>query len=186
MPPPIFVVLAPYDLAWPLKAAMHAARLRILGPGLVSVHHIGSTAVPGLSAKPILDLMPLVRNLADLDQDQWRVEALGYRWHGDHGIVGRRYCTLDSEAGVRLVQLHFFQSNSPQVERHIAFRDYLRAHPAAARAYEAEKGRARDLHPSDSHAYTAEKAAWIAETEARALAWRAAQRPADGPYRTAN
>ena len=71
---------------------------------------------------------------------------------------------------------HFFSADSPEVERHIAFRDYLRAHPATARAYEKEKRRARELHPEDSHAYTDEKAAWVRATEARALAWRAAQR----------
>jgi GrpB-like predicted nucleotidyltransferase (UPF0157 family) len=70
-----------------------------------------------------------------------------------------------------IVQLHFFNADSPQVERPIALRDYLRAHPHAARAYEIEKRRARDLHPNDSHAYTDEKAAWIRETEAKALLW---------------
>jgi GrpB-like predicted nucleotidyltransferase (UPF0157 family) len=69
------------------------------------------------------------------------------------------------------VQLHFFSAGSPQVERHIAFRDYLRAHPDVAVAYEKEKRRARDLHSNDSHAYTDEKDAWIRATQAKALTW---------------
>jgi GrpB-like predicted nucleotidyltransferase (UPF0157 family) len=157
-------------------AADHAERLRALGPIIVTVHHIGSTSVPGLAAKPIIDLMPLVTDLADLDRDRLRVEALGYGWHGEFGIQGRRYCTLSDEAGARIVQLHFFRADSPQVERHIAFRDYLRAHPEAAGAYEKEKRRARDLYPNDSHAYTDEKAAWIRETEAKAVVWFAQRR----------
>ena len=175
MPPPIPVVLAPYDAEWPRVAARHAERLRVLGATLVAVHHIGSTSVPGLAAKPIIDLMPLVTDLADLDRERRRVEALGYEWHGELGISGRRYCTLSDAAGVRIAQLHFFAADSPQVARHIAFRDYLRAHPDAAGAYEKEKRRARDLHPDDSHAYTDEKDAWIRDMETKALAWFAEQ-----------
>jgi GrpB-like predicted nucleotidyltransferase (UPF0157 family) len=171
MPPPIPVILAPYDPEWPQMAASHAERLRVLGPTLVIVHHIGSTSVPGLAAKPIIDLMPLVTHLTDLDRERGRIEALGYEWHGEYGIPGRRYCTLAAEDGIRAVQLHIFERNSPHAERHIAFRDYLRAHPAVAAAYETEKRRARDLHPNDSHAYTDEKSAWVCQAEATALIW---------------
>jgi GrpB-like predicted nucleotidyltransferase (UPF0157 family) len=171
MPPPIPVNLVAYDPAWPGMAARHAERLRVLGAILVTVHHIGSTSVPGLAAKPILDLLPVVRDLAALDQARALIEAIGYAWHGDYGIPGRRYCTLSDAAGGRLVQLHCFQAGSPHVTRHLAFQDYLRSHPDAARAYAVEKRRARDLHPDDSHAYGAEKSAWIEQIEAGALAW---------------
>jgi len=152
-------------------AAGHGKGLRVLGSNLVTVRHIGSTSVPGLAAKPIVDLMPIVTDLADLDRQRRCVEGLGYIWHGELGISGRRYCTLADEAGVRVVQLHFFEVDSPHIERHIAFRDYLRARPEMARAYENEKRRARDLHPSDSHAYAEEKAWWIQDAEAKALIW---------------
>src|SRR5258705_1255309 len=125
MPPPIPVVLVPYDSEWPQMAASHAERLRVLGSCLVVVHHIGSTAVPGLAAKPIIDLMPLVTDLADLDRQRRQIEALGYAWHGELGIAGRRYCTLCDDGGVRVAHVHFFRADSPQAERHIAFRDYL-------------------------------------------------------------
>ena len=92
-------------------------------------------------------------------------------WHGELGIPGRRYCTLSDTLGRRLVQLHFFKDGSAHALRHLAFRDYLRAHPATADAYENEKRRARDLHPKDSHAYSEEKAAWIRKVEAAALLW---------------
>jgi GrpB-like predicted nucleotidyltransferase (UPF0157 family) len=178
MPPPIPVILAPYNPEWPRMAASHAERLRVLGSILVTVHYVGSTSVPGLAAKPIIDLMPVVTNLAKLDRERRCVEALGYNWHGELGISGRRYCTLPDEVGIRIVQLHFFNADSSHVERHIAFRDYLRAHPDTASAYEKEKRRARDLHSNDSHAYTDEKAAWIRDTEAKALIWFAEQKAA--------
>ena len=168
-------MLVEYDPEWPLVAAHHAESLRVLGPCLLAVHHIGSTSVPGLAAKPIIDLMPLVTDLAVLDRERHHVEALGYKWHGEFGISGRRYCTLSDKAGTRIVQLHFFEAKSLQVERHIAFRDYLRAHPEAAGKYEKEKRRARNLYPNDSHAYTDEKAAWIRDAEAKALVWFADQ-----------
>lgn len=125
----------------------------------------------GLAAKPIIDLMALVTNLADLDLESWRIEGLGYMPYGELGIAGRRYYTLANEEGVRTVQLHCFDANSPHATRHIAFRDYLRAHPTVAKAYEAEKTRARNLHPNDSHAYTEAKSGFIRDVEAVALAW---------------
>src|ERR1700692_2751082 len=172
VPPPIPVIFAAYDPEWPRLAAAHSRRLQAaLGSALVIVHHIGSTSVPGLAAKPIIDLMPVVSDLSALDRLRGRVEALGYAWHGELGMAGRRYCTLDDQAGARAVQLHFFQANSPHIERHIALRAYLRAHPEVARAYENEKRRAQSLYPDDSHRYGDEKAAWIRDAEVKALNW---------------
>ena len=167
---PFPVRLVDYDPDWPHQAAERTARLRVLEPVLVAVHHIGSTAVPGLIAKPIIDLMPLVTDLASLDVERGSVEALGYRWHGEYGIPERRYCTLDA-GDRRVAQLHFFTMGSPQAHRHLAFRDYLRAHPRIAAAYAAEKRRARDLHAGDHQAYGGEKQAWIDQVQAAALAW---------------
>jgi GrpB-like predicted nucleotidyltransferase (UPF0157 family) len=124
-----------------------------------------------MSAKPIIDLMPVVTSLTELDKRQSLVTALGFEWHGEFGITGRRYCTLSDENSKRLAQLHFFEADSPEIVRHLAFRDFLRAHDDVAQAYEREKQRARDLYPSDSHAYTDEKDAWIRKIETRALDW---------------
>jgi GrpB-like predicted nucleotidyltransferase (UPF0157 family) len=126
--------------------------------------------------KPIIDLMPLVSDLQALDLSRPVVEELGYAWFGELGIPGRRYCTLSDHSGLRLAQLHFFREGSAAALRHLAFRDYLRAHEAVAIAYEAEKRRARELHPLDSHAYAEEKAAWVRATEADALVWAALRR----------
>lgn len=171
MPPPIPVVLAPYNVAWPEMAVRYSERLQAVGSVLVEVHHIGSTSVPGLAAKPIIDLMPVVTNLTDLDKRQSEVTALGFEWHGELGLTGRRYCTLSDKTGARLAQLHVFAADSAEVTRHLAFRDYLRAHHDVAQAYETEKRRARNLFPNDSHAYTDAKDAWIRSIEAQALIW---------------
>lgn len=164
MPAPIRVELVPHSLEW--ASAAHAESLRllkILGANLVSVHHIGSTSIPGICAKPVIDLIPEVESLIGLDQDRAKLLELGYEWWGEYGIANRRYCTLaDAKTGERRVQLHCFQKGDPEIERHLAFRDYLRANSNKAAQYDAEKRRCRTLHPEDSHAYSDAKSDWIA------------------------
>jgi GrpB-like predicted nucleotidyltransferase (UPF0157 family) len=167
----IAVHIQKYDPAWPDMAARHAADLAILGSTLLTVHHIGSTAIPNMAGKPVIDLMPIVSNLSALDAKQGLVESLGYSCHGEFGVAGRRFCALSDTDGNRIAQLHFYEAESPDARRQLAFRDYLRAFPDCAAEYEAEKRRARALFPDDSHAYSAEKGAWIRATEAKALAW---------------
>lgn len=142
-----------------------------LGDMIVAIHHIGSTAVPGLMSKPVIDLMPIVTSLETLDARQSDVEALGLGWHGEFGVDGRRFCTLNHQDGSRLANVHFYAQGSPNARRHLAFRDYLRSHPDVAAAYAHDKLRAGAIHPDDSVAYSGEKGAWIREAEAKALIW---------------
>jgi GrpB-like predicted nucleotidyltransferase (UPF0157 family) len=163
VPAPIKVELVAHSSEWARLAREEISRLAgALGPNVIAIHHIGSTAIPGICAKPILDLMPDASVLVELHAARPTLEALGYEWWGEYGIAGRRYCTLnDSATGRRMIQLHCFQTGNPEIERHLAFRDYLRANLAVASEYDREKRRCRDLHPEDSHAYTDEKSAWI-------------------------
>jgi GrpB-like predicted nucleotidyltransferase (UPF0157 family) len=126
MPPRIPVELQPHTPNWAEAASREIERLaQALGENLVAIHHVGSTAIPGISAKPILDLMPVVRELSQLDTCRSAVEALGYEWWGEYGLPGRRYCKLtDPTTGRRKVHLHCFRDGTPEVERHLAFRDY--------------------------------------------------------------
>jgi len=171
MPPPIPVVLEPYDPIWPALAKQEATRLvDAIGDGLAAVHHVGSTAICGIRAKPILDLLPVFDALTAMEHARYAIESLGYEWWGEYGLPGRRYCTLDDTAtGRRRAQLHCYVDGSPEIERHLAFRDYLRARADVASAYDAEKARCRDVHPLDSHAYSVSKSEWICRVEAEAL-----------------
>ena len=170
----IAVRLVQPDPAWPDQAAAEAKRLAgAVGETLVIVHHIGSTAIPGIRAKPTIDLLPLVNSLAALDARAAAVRALGYDWRGEFGLPGRRFCSL-TRAGARLFNVHFYQEGAADVARHLIFRDYLRAHPDEARAYEAEKIRAAAMRPDDTLAYNDQKNDWIKACERRALAWSAA------------
>ncbi|WP_029247172.1 GrpB family protein [Schlesneria paludicola] len=171
MPPPIKVELVAYDPRWRIVADDEKTRLtETLGPILITVHHIGSTAIPGLSAKPILDLIPVVRSVSELDQHQDALEKLGYEWWGELGLPSRRYCTKNHpDTGRRIVQLHCYAVGSPEIDRHLAFRDFLRQQPDVAQAYNAEKIRCQQLHPNDSHAYGDCKNAWIKQIESIAM-----------------
>lgn len=171
----ISVELVPHSPAWADMARTETARLKAaLGDNLLAVHHIGSTSIPGIKAKPIVDLMPIVADLAKLDARQAEVTALGYEWMGEFGLPGRRYCRLnDPVTGKRKFQLHCYADGAEGVLRHIAFRDYLRAHPHIAREYEAQKERAASLHPDDILKYNDAKNDWIKATEKVAIAWYA-------------
>lgn len=88
-------MLAPHDPQWAARAAALVAELRAAAPVFAALHHIGSTAVPGLVAKPVIDLLGEVADLAALEAARPALEAAGWRWRGENGVVGRRYFTLD-------------------------------------------------------------------------------------------
>jgi len=164
------VELHPHDPSWISTARREADRIAgVLGDNLIRVEHVGSTAIPGICAKPTIDLMPIVRDLDDIDVKA--IQALGYEWRGEYGLSGRRYCTL-TDQGKRLFNVHIFEDGSDHAVRMIAFRDYLRAHPAEALAYEADKKRAAVQHPGNSLAYNDAKSDWLQACERRALAWK--------------
>lgn len=160
-----------YSAAWPDEFEREAERLRaLLGPELLIVHHIGSTSVPGLAAKPIIDLLPLVHDIDRLEAYNPIMVAAGYQVWGENELPGRRYFTKDA-AGVRTHNVHIYAAGHPEVTRHLAFRDYLRTHPAACVDYVAIKRAAYAQHPADIIAYNNAKDGWIKATERLALAW---------------
>jgi GrpB-like predicted nucleotidyltransferase (UPF0157 family) len=166
------VVLAAHDPRWAEQARARARDIeRALGDASIEIHHIGSTSIPGIVAKPIVDLMPVAVSLAAIDARRAALEAMGYEWWGEFGLVGRRFCLLEASDGTRLVHAHCYAAGDPAIRGHLAFRDYLRAHPDEARAYEIEKRRAAALHAESSRAYTEEKAAFVRQMLDAALRW---------------
>lgn len=163
------IVLQPHDRGWAAAAEAEAERLLSAIKALVRVHHIGSTSIPTIVAKPIVDLLGVATDLTSLDEERSIFEALGYEWRGEYGLPGRRYCTLSDGAGRRLMNLHCYSQDDAAIRRHLAFRDHLRACPQAASAYEREKLRCARLHPTDGGAYTECKSAWIKRVEQEAL-----------------
>jgi GrpB-like predicted nucleotidyltransferase (UPF0157 family) len=167
------VELVPHSPDWADIAAWESARLAAaMGGCAVVIHHIGSTSIPGILAKPTIDLMPMVTSHAALEAREPVLRALGYDWRGEFGIPGRRFLTmLAGEPRRRVFNVHCFEDASGEAARHLAFRDYMRAHPDRAKAYEAEKLRAKAAQPGDTLAYSQEKGAWVKAAEAKAVAW---------------
>ena len=90
---------------------------------------------------------------------------------GEFGIAGRRYFRRDNADGDRTHQVHTFQSGSPHIQRHLAFRDFMRAHPKLANQYADLKRSLAEAHPHDMVAYMGGKDAFIKKMEAKALTW---------------
>lgn len=169
------VQLDPPSPHWPQAFAAEAHSIHAALAGLaVKLHHIGSTSIRGIVAKPILDMLLVVPDLAALDRHSAALGSLGYEALGEFGIAGRRYFRKHTPAGLRSHHLHAFAQGSPHVGRHLAFRDYLNAHPAMAQAYGELKRALAARFPDDMQAYVDGKDGFIKEHEAKALAWVAA------------
>ena len=174
MPRRILVVA--HDPAWRLDFEEEAKLIgRALADMVVRLHHIGSTAIPSIFAKPIIDVLLEVDDIVRLDLRSSDMEELGYEAMGEFGIPGRRYFRKDNASGVRTHQVHAFEAKSPEIERHLAFRDYMIAHPAEAQAYGELKQTLAQDHPNDIEAYMDGKDQYIKEHEAKAIAWRLSQ-----------
>ncbi|HEU0309802.1 MAG TPA: GrpB family protein [Sphingomicrobium sp.] len=171
MLPPYAVRLLPHDPRWAEQASEEESRiLKAVWPAIVEMHHVGSTAIPGIAAKPIIDLVGVGPDLETIEETRPKIEALGYAWHGEYGLEGRRFCTLtDPESGLRRFHLHCYAEGDHSIRRHLAFRDHLRARPEVAEAYQQMKGDCAAMHPDDSNAYTQCKDRWIKQVEAEAL-----------------
>lgn len=163
------VVIVDYRQDWPRM--YEEERLRIvdaLGDWLVDIQHVGSTSVPGLAAKPIVDIMPGVQSLLDDREFIPRLEALGYEHipADQDDIPDRRYF----RRGVpRLFHVHVVESGGDFWTRHIAFRDYLRAHPETAADYADLKRRLAKQYRTDRLGYVNAKSDFILSVEAIAL-----------------
>lgn len=163
--------LVPYNPEWSQLADQEINRfLESLSFPIIGIYHIGSTSIPGIKAKPILDFVMEVENLEDVVNSLAEFEALDYQNRGEFGIPGRQFFTRDSD-GERTHHLHVFQTGHPDIERHTIFRDYLRANPKAAQDYENLKEKLAKRFPKQSGNYTAAKSDFILSMDEVARYW---------------
>jgi GrpB-like predicted nucleotidyltransferase (UPF0157 family) len=141
---------------------------KIFGDAIIKFHHFGSTSVYGLMAKPVIDMMCIVKDINKIDLFNDQMDALGYDVAGEWGIEGRRLFRKGGEN--RTHHIHFYQADNPQIERHLIFRDYLRAHPEEVVRYSRFKEELASRFENTSD-YSPAKKLFVKQMEQLALNW---------------
>jgi GrpB-like predicted nucleotidyltransferase (UPF0157 family) len=171
------IEVVPHDRKWAEKYQAESRRLRaILGDNVVSIHHIGSTAIPGILAKPIIDILVEVRDLSLVDAFNEKMTLRGYLPKGEYGIPGRRYFRKGTDTH-HTHHVHVFQTGDPNVERHLAFRDYLRTHPLEAQVYSQLKESLALRFHDDPESYMDGKDEFIRKIDDKAKTWKRENAP---------
>lgn len=149
-----------YDPSWPAQFEILRSRIwGAVGDLAVSVEHVGSTSVPGLAAKPIIDIDVVVPSIADVGMVIERLATLGYRQRGDLGIEGRE--AFESPSGLPAHHLYACVRGSTALNNHLTVRDWLRRDPAAAAQYGLLKKRLAEFSPTDMDKYIAGKTGFL-------------------------
>ncbi len=161
-----------YQEEWKQKFHEEAAQIRgALGEQVVAIHHIGSTSIPGLAGKPIIDLLPVVRKIEEVDARVASMKELGYVARGEYGLPGRRFF-LKGDEERRTHHVHIYEEGSAEITRHLAFRDYIAAHPTIQHDYSTLKRQLAEKYPYDMDGYIRGKHEFVQQVEKEALVWR--------------
>lgn len=169
------VKLLPHDKRWEDEYKLTEKRIcGILGDSVLNIQHVGSTAVRGICAKPILDIAVVVTSFADMN-----VQAMndaGYRYMGERTESGDRHLFVlyaDDDAVVE--HIHCYEPGNRGFEDSVLFRDYLNAHPEIALEYDAVKRRAAEMSHDDRYAYSDGKHDFIEKTYREMRKWRSVE-----------
>jgi GrpB-like predicted nucleotidyltransferase (UPF0157 family) len=174
------ITVVDYDPRWVAEFETESDRVRkVLREEIISIEHIGSTSIPGMCAKPVIDILVVVRSIGRIDLYNRSMLDLGYIAKGEFGIAGRRFFLKGVPA--RTHHLHIFQERSQEIGRHLHFRDYLAAHPDEARRYCQLKRELASRHELDIDAYSRGKDEFIKEIDRKTEDWA---RKRDGISRT--
>ena len=166
----MIVEVVKYDPNWITEFEKESKELENqIGEIINNIYHIGSTAVPGLKAKPIIDMILDVKSLSELDSQNSKLGNLGYEGMGENGIIGRRF--YKKGGNNRTHQIHAFKSGDPNIIRHLAFRDYLIEHKEIAIEYGELKFEIAQRVNNDIGKYCDEKDDFIKHHEIIALNW---------------
>ncbi|MFD1673888.1 GrpB family protein [Alicyclobacillus fodiniaquatilis] len=164
------IEVTPYSERWSVMFEEEANSIqKIFGDEILEIHHIGSTSVPGLHAKPTIDIMPVVKKITLVDELTVEMISIGYEPKGENGMQGRRYFRKGGDR--RTHHVHFYEFGNPQIERHIVFRDYLRTHPKDAQRYGVLKQALAKQFTYDAASYVKGKEALGLEIDRLAMKW---------------
>lgn len=163
------IIVTDYNPLWKEKYEEEALLIRkILADNCITIYHIGSTSVKGLAAKPVIDIMAVVKSLKEVDDVTKDFSKIGYEYLGEFGIEGRRY--LRKGGDERTHQIHIFQAEDwYNIRRHLAFRDYMRTHEKERNEYAKIKAELARRFPYDIDGYCNGKENFVREIEELAL-----------------
>ncbi len=166
------IVVKDYSENYKTKFESEAKCIKdILGDNLLKIYHIGSTSVKGLKSKPVIDIMPVVKDIEKVDLHNKEFEKLGYECMGELGIKGRRFFKKGGEEN-RSHHIHIFQEdNQKDIVRHLAFRDYLRQNERAREEYSNLKEELAKKFPNDIESYMDGKDEFIKLLEEKSTIW---------------
>jgi GrpB-like predicted nucleotidyltransferase (UPF0157 family) len=160
-----------YNLNWKKMYEEESEKIRnVLGDIIIDIHHIGSTAIPGIKAKPVIDVLIEVKDIEGVAQHNHKMKELGYEAMGEYGIPKRRF--FRKGGNNRTHHIHIFQVGNEEIERHINFKEYLIAHPDKAREYSKLKEELVNKYTYDVENYTNGKNDFIKEIDRKAKLWK--------------
>ena len=133
----------------------------VLGNYAITIEHVGSTSVEGLAAKPIIDIDIVISDYSVLEEVVRRLSKIGYEHEGNLGIKGREAFRYEGKEHLQKHHLYVCPQDSAELNRHILFREYLRAHPKAVREYGDIKLKGAALYPYDIDRYIENKSPFI-------------------------
>jgi GrpB-like predicted nucleotidyltransferase (UPF0157 family) len=167
------VEVVAHDARWAGMFHQERALLERAVPQARAIEHIGSTSVPGLAAKPTIDILLVVHDIADALNRRDALAAIGYAYRPDSFVAADDHLFFRKiHGGHRTHHLHVFAASSAKLDEHRLFRDYLIANSAAARRYEQVKLALAARYANERSRYVAEKATTVVELLAEARTWR--------------
>lgn len=170
------VEVVPHNPDWRFLFEIESNEIAIaLAKNVIAIHHIGSTSIETIYAKPIIDILVEVSSINKVDQRNSAMEVLGYTCMGEFGIEDRRFFLKDNLTGIRTHHVHVFEVNSAQITRHLAFRNYLNTHLEDAQTYSNLKQILAAKYPHDIKEYIEGKDVFIQEIDRKTVEWRRQQ-----------
>lgn len=156
------VIVEPYNEDWKKDFEdIRSELMAVLSGKVISVEHVGSTSVEGLSAKPVIDIDIVIEGEDAFAEVKDALMSIGYTHEGDLGIPGREAFKYKGKEHLRKHHLYVCTKDAKELRRHISFRDYLRIHPEAVREYSRVKEEGAKLYPYDIDSYIGHKAPFI-------------------------
>ncbi|MCY6372684.1 GrpB family protein [Clostridium ganghwense] len=164
------IKVIPYNSKWIDEFKTESENiLKIMENDIVKIHHIGSTSIPRMSAKSVIDILIEINNIKNVDKYNNAMKSIGYEVMGEYGIIGRRFFLK----GIynRTHHVHIFQVGNPEIKRHLNFRDYMTVHPKEAEKYSKLKQELALEFPNDINGYCNGKDKFIKEIDFKAEVW---------------